>query len=85
MDQKDVIDDALALNDPRVEHKFAEVGGFKYHYMLAKPEGKPAATIFLIHGWYGDIPLNWCAEAHLVFAGQTSAWHGATRFLTCCR
>lgn len=51
MGQKDVVEDVLALNDPRVEHKFAEVGGFKYHYMLAKPEGKPAATIFLIHGW----------------------------------
>lgn len=44
--------DALVPNDPRVEHKFAEVGGFKYHYMLARPEGKPTATVFLIHGWY---------------------------------
>ncbi|KAI1167975.1 Alpha/Beta hydrolase protein [Nemania serpens] len=55
---KDVIVDALAVNDPRVEHKFAEVGGFKYHYMLAKPEGKPAATIFLIHGW-PDLGMGW--------------------------
>jgi soluble epoxide hydrolase / lipid-phosphate phosphatase len=46
--------DALVPNDPRVEDKFAELGGFTYHYMLAKPEGgKPTATVFLIHGWYG--------------------------------
>jgi soluble epoxide hydrolase / lipid-phosphate phosphatase len=56
--------DSLALNDPRVEHKFAEVGGFRYHYMLAKPDGKPTATIFLIHGWYGGILSDNYAEAH---------------------
>ncbi|KAI0104195.1 Alpha/Beta hydrolase protein [Nemania sp. FL0031] len=50
--------DSLALNDPRVEHKFAEVGGFKYHYMLAKPSGKPTATVFLIHGW-PDLAMGW--------------------------
>ena len=43
--------DALVPNDPRVEHKFTTAGGFKYYYMLAKPAGKPAATVLLIHGW----------------------------------
>ncbi|KAJ8122167.1 hypothetical protein ONZ43_g1572 [Nemania bipapillata] len=50
--------DALTPNDPRVEHKFTEVAGFKYHYMLAKPNGKPTATIFLIHGW-PDLGMGW--------------------------
>ncbi|KAI1132929.1 Alpha/Beta hydrolase protein [Nemania abortiva] len=50
--------DSLALNDPRVEHKFTEVRGFKYHYMLAKPNGKPTATIVLIHGW-PDLGMGW--------------------------
>ncbi|KAI1426026.1 Alpha/Beta hydrolase protein [Xylaria sp. FL1777] len=50
--------DSLAPNDPRVEHKFTEVGGFKYHYMLAKPAGKPTATVFLIHGW-PDLGMGW--------------------------
>jgi soluble epoxide hydrolase / lipid-phosphate phosphatase len=44
--------DALVPNDPRVEHKFTQVsGGYTYHYMLAKPQGNPVATIVLIHGW----------------------------------
>ncbi|KAI1826136.1 alpha/beta-hydrolase [Xylaria intraflava] len=50
--------DSLVPNDPRVEHKFAEVDGFKYHYMLAKPAGKPTATVFLIHGW-PDLGMGW--------------------------
>ncbi|KAI0400838.1 Alpha/Beta hydrolase protein [Xylaria palmicola] len=51
--------DALTPNDPRVEHKFFEVAGFKYHYMLAKPDGgKPTATILLIHGW-PDLGMGW--------------------------
>ncbi|KAI1500499.1 Alpha/Beta hydrolase protein [Biscogniauxia marginata] len=50
--------DALVPNDPRVEHKFTTAGGFKYYYMLAKPEGKPAATVLLIHGW-PDLAMGW--------------------------
>ncbi|CAJ2506043.1 Uu.00g001730.m01.CDS01 [Anthostomella pinea] len=50
--------DALTPNDPRVEHKYASVGGYTYHYMLAKPEGTPTATIFLIHGW-PDLAMGW--------------------------
>ncbi|RYC64764.1 hypothetical protein CHU98_g1457 [Xylaria longipes] len=50
--------DSLAPNDPRVEHKFTEVGGFKYHYMLAKPDGTPTATVLLIHGW-PDLGMGW--------------------------
>lgn len=44
--------DALVPNDPRVEHKFTSVRGLTYHYMLAKPEGTPVATVVLCHGWY---------------------------------
>lgn len=44
--------DALVPNDPRVQHKFTTIGDLTYHYMLAKPEGSPVATIVLIHGWY---------------------------------
>ncbi|KAJ3580017.1 hypothetical protein NPX13_g540 [Xylaria arbuscula] len=50
--------DSLTPNDPRVEHKFTEVGGVKYHYMLAKPAEKPVATVFLIHGW-PDLGMGW--------------------------
>ncbi|KAI0975991.1 Alpha/Beta hydrolase protein [Xylaria arbuscula] len=50
--------DSLAPNDSRVEHKFTEVGGFKYHYLLANPTGKPVATVLLIHGW-PDIGMAW--------------------------
>jgi hypothetical protein len=75
--------DALAPDDPRVEHKFTEVGGFKYHYMLAKPNGKPTATVFLIHGWYGSVPSKSFCGSSLVLAGQISAWDGATRSLSC--
>ncbi|RWA13839.1 hypothetical protein EKO27_g1247 [Xylaria grammica] len=55
---KDQALDSLAPNDSRIEHKFSEVGGFKYHYMLAKPAGKPTATVFLIHGW-PDLGMGW--------------------------
>ncbi|KAI8634980.1 Alpha/Beta hydrolase protein [Xylariaceae sp. FL1651] len=50
--------ESLVPNDPRVEHKFAEVGDITYHYMLAKPKGKPTATVFLIHGW-PDLGMGW--------------------------
>ncbi|KAH9892938.1 epoxide hydrolase [Xylariomycetidae sp. FL2044] len=51
--------DALVPNDPRVEHKFTSVGGdITYHYMLAKPEGKPIATVVLCHGW-PDLGMGW--------------------------
>ncbi|KAL4783261.1 alpha/beta-hydrolase [Aspergillus varians] len=49
----------LAPNDSRVEHKFATVAeGTTYHYMLAKPDGEPAATVLLLHGW-PDLGLGW--------------------------
>ncbi|KAI1268634.1 hypothetical protein F5Y18DRAFT_415311 [Xylariaceae sp. FL1019] len=50
--------DALVPNDPRVEHKYSTIGDIKYHYMLAKPQGNPVATIFLIHGW-PDLGMGW--------------------------
>ncbi|KAI5863164.1 epoxide hydrolase [Durotheca rogersii] len=50
--------DALVPNDPRVEDKFTSFGDIRYHYMLAKPAGKPAATVLLIHGW-PDLGMGW--------------------------
>ncbi|RYO87840.1 hypothetical protein DL766_000744 [Monosporascus sp. MC13-8B] len=50
--------DALVPNDPRVEHKFTAIGDITYHYMLAKPEGDPVATVVLIHGW-PDLGMGW--------------------------
>ena len=44
--------DALVPDDPRVEHKFTTIGDLTYHYMLAKPNGAPVATVVLCHGWY---------------------------------
>ncbi|XXG96566.1 hypothetical protein Hte_002851 [Hypoxylon texense] len=43
--------DALVPNDPRVEEKFFTFSDdIKYHYKLAKPAGKPTATVLLVHG-----------------------------------
>ncbi|KAK7744419.1 hypothetical protein SLS62_010143 [Diatrype stigma] len=50
--------DALTINDPRVQHKFTTIGDLTYHYMLAKPEGTPIATVVLIHGW-PDLGMGW--------------------------
>ncbi|KAI0841758.1 epoxide hydrolase [Hypoxylon sp. FL0890] len=50
--------DELAPNDPRVEHKFKSFGDIKYHYIVGKPQGQPAATILLIHGW-PDLGFGW--------------------------
>ena len=44
--------DALVPNDPRVENKSCSIGDLTYHYMLAKPESTPVATVVLCHGWY---------------------------------
>lgn len=48
----------LAPNDPRIQHKFANLNGLTYHYLLAEPTGPPRATIFLIHGW-PDFSFGW--------------------------
>ncbi|KAI1212273.1 epoxide hydrolase [Annulohypoxylon truncatum] len=50
--------DALVPNDPRVEHKFKSFGDIKYYYVLAKPQGKPVATVLLAHGW-PDLGFAW--------------------------
>ncbi|KXJ94474.1 Alpha/Beta hydrolase protein [Microdochium bolleyi] len=51
--------DALTPDDPRVEHKYIDVGdGIKYHYLLAEPESTPVATVVLIHGW-PDFSYGW--------------------------
>ena len=50
--QPNMAPEALSVNDPRVEHHFIDVGdGIRYHYILAGPQGKPIATVLLLHGW----------------------------------
>ncbi|KAI0180911.1 epoxide hydrolase [Hypoxylon sp. FL1284] len=48
----------LVPNDPRVEEKFFTTGDIKYRYILAKPAGKPTATVLLIHG-FPDLGMAW--------------------------
>jgi hypothetical protein len=36
--------------DPRVEHRFAQVNGIRYHYLYAEPAEKWRATVFLVGG-----------------------------------
>jgi len=45
--------DALKPDDPRVKHQYLDIGdsGITYHYMLARPQGEPAGTVLLLHGW----------------------------------
>ncbi|KAI1772421.1 epoxide hydrolase [Hypoxylon cercidicola] len=51
--------DALVPNDPRVEEKFFTFSdNIKYHYILAKPAGKPTATVLLVHG-FPDLGMAW--------------------------
>ncbi|KAH7037905.1 Alpha/Beta hydrolase protein [Microdochium trichocladiopsis] len=53
--------DGLKPEDPRVEHKFIDVGGgITYHYLLANSTTgePPVATIVLIHGW-PDFSYGW--------------------------
>ncbi|KAI1816807.1 alpha/beta-hydrolase [Poronia punctata] len=84
--------DALVPNDPRVEHKFADVGGWTYHYILAMPQGTPTATVFLIHGW-PDIGMGWRYQVPYLLSlnmqvvvpdmlgyGQTSAPYSAEEY-----
>jgi soluble epoxide hydrolase / lipid-phosphate phosphatase len=56
--------DALTFDDPRVERLSAVIRGKTYGYILGKPEGTPAGTVFLAHGfpdlgwgWRNQIPL----------------------------
>ena len=39
------------VNDPRVEHKTANLNGHTYHYLLGVPKTPIKGTVFLIHGW----------------------------------
>lgn len=41
----------MAINDPSVPSKFANLNGIRYHYLHGQPSGTPKATIFLIHGF----------------------------------
>jgi soluble epoxide hydrolase/lipid-phosphate phosphatase len=52
--------DALAPNDPQVQHKFIRIKGtdITYYYVLAEPKGKPRATVLLFHG-FPDLGIGW--------------------------
>ncbi|MCJ1478183.1 hypothetical protein MMC13_006859 [Lambiella insularis] len=45
-------------NDPRIEHRTAELNGRTYHYLLGEPQQEASNTVFLIHGW-PDLSLGW--------------------------
>jgi soluble epoxide hydrolase/lipid-phosphate phosphatase len=51
---------ALALDDPRLQHKFIDIKGtnITYYYMLATPSENPRATVLLFHG-FPDLGLGW--------------------------
>lgn len=72
--------DALVPNDPRVEEKyFTFSDDIKYHYILAKPAGKPTATVLLCHGLLVSPALEDFEELTIVSVALTSPWHGDTR------
>lgn len=48
----------LAPNDPRVKIKTAELPGGTYQYVLGEPEGRPIATMILVHG-FPDLGFGW--------------------------
>ncbi|EEU37425.1 uncharacterized protein NECHADRAFT_51532 [Fusarium vanettenii 77-13-4] len=41
-----------------VQHRYAQVGSHRYHYLHAKPSGKLKGTFFLFHG-FPDISYGW--------------------------
>ncbi|KAK5664226.1 hypothetical protein OQA88_442 [Cercophora sp. LCS_1] len=50
--------DKLTPDDSRVEHHTVQIRGNNWHYLLAKPDGAPSATIVLVHGW-PDLAFGW--------------------------
>ena len=44
--------------DARISHRFADLNGQKYHYLLGNPDGQAKGTVFLIHGW-PDCSAGW--------------------------
>jgi soluble epoxide hydrolase/lipid-phosphate phosphatase len=50
--------DKLTPKDSRIQHKYANLNGQRYHYLLGTPDGPIKATIFLIHGW-PDYSFGW--------------------------
>ncbi|KAL1866827.1 hypothetical protein VTK73DRAFT_4476 [Phialemonium thermophilum] len=50
----------LKPDDPRVEHRTAQINGKTYYYLLGLPPGvtSPVATVLLIHGW-PDLAFGW--------------------------
>jgi len=59
--------DKITPNDPRIQHKTANLDGITYSYLLAEPQGKPVNTIFLIHGW-PDLALGWRYQIPLLLS-----------------
>ncbi|KAM0816447.1 putative Alpha/Beta hydrolase protein [Seiridium cardinale] len=51
--------EALLVNDPRIQHRLLQVDqNISYHYIVAEPQGTPAATVLLLHGW-PDLAHGW--------------------------
>ncbi|KAK4540200.1 hypothetical protein LTR36_009698 [Oleoguttula mirabilis] len=52
--------DKLTPNDSRFQHRYAEIGGHRWHYLDAAPPGggQTKGTVVLVHGW-PDLSLAW--------------------------
>lgn len=75
--------DALVPNDPRVEEKFFTFSDdIKYHYKLAKPAGKPIATVLLVHGLSVFPDLENFEKLTNVSTAPILAWDGETKSRT---
>ena len=48
----------LVPNDGRVQVKSAELPGGTYRYIIGEPEGRPVATMVLVHG-FPDMGFGW--------------------------
>ena len=46
------------FDDTRVSHKFANLNGQRYHYLLGEPADGAEGTVFLVHGW-PDCSAGW--------------------------
>ncbi|TKA29888.1 hypothetical protein B0A50_03252 [Salinomyces thailandicus] len=60
--------DKLVPNDPRVESKYADLNGHRWHYLDAQPRQQPPrATVLLIHG-FPDTSHTWRHQTPLLLS-----------------
>jgi soluble epoxide hydrolase / lipid-phosphate phosphatase len=60
--------DKLKTDDARVQHQHVNIRGKKYHYILGEPQdGRPVATILLLHG-FPDLSMGWRYQIPLLMS-----------------